>query len=143
MMICFDWVFPEAARTLVLRGAQILAHPSNLVLPGFCQAAMRTRCLENGVFAVTANRWGEDRRPHGKLRFTGLSQVTGPRGEVLARGPAARTALKVVAIDAGRTRGKSLTARNHLLRDRRPEFYAPDWAAGRRGKEIHDDEDPR
>jgi predicted amidohydrolase len=45
MMVCFDWFFPESARTLALRGAQIIAHPANLVLP-YCQTAMVTRCLE-------------------------------------------------------------------------------------------------
>ncbi|MBK8130775.1 MAG: hypothetical protein IPK53_18345 [bacterium] len=44
VMICFDWRFPEVTRTLALRGAQIVAHPSNLVLP-YCQAAMVTRCF--------------------------------------------------------------------------------------------------
>src|SRR5688572_14391403 len=57
VMICFDWRFPEAARTLALAGADVLAHPSNLVLP-HCQAAMVTRSLENVVYAVTANRVG-------------------------------------------------------------------------------------
>ena len=33
VMICFDWFYPEAARTLALQGADIIAHPSNLVLP--------------------------------------------------------------------------------------------------------------
>ena len=33
MMICFDWIFPEVVRTLALRGARIIAHPSNLGLP--------------------------------------------------------------------------------------------------------------
>jgi len=33
MMICFDWIYPEAARTLTLKGAQLIVHPSNLVLP--------------------------------------------------------------------------------------------------------------
>ena len=42
MMVCFDWFFPEAARTLALRGAQIIAHPANLVLP-WCQTGMVTR----------------------------------------------------------------------------------------------------
>lgn len=42
MLICFDWIFPEAARTLALQGAQIIAHPANLVLP-YCQNAMVTR----------------------------------------------------------------------------------------------------
>ena len=33
MMICFDWIFPEAARVLALRGADVICHPSNLVHP--------------------------------------------------------------------------------------------------------------
>src|SRR5258708_3825489 len=33
IMICFDWIYPESARTLALGGAALIAHPSNLVLP--------------------------------------------------------------------------------------------------------------
>ena len=57
IMICFDWIFPETARTLALLGADIIAHPTNLVLP-YCQNAMVIRCLENRVFAITATRIG-------------------------------------------------------------------------------------
>jgi len=42
VMICFDWFFPEVARTLALLGADIIAHPANLVLP-WCQRAMLAR----------------------------------------------------------------------------------------------------
>jgi len=122
MMICFDWFFPEVARTLALDGMEILAHPSNLVLQ-YCQRSMPTRCLENGIFAVTANRFGADRRPQGTLRFTGRSQITGPRGDILYRAPAARAALRVVDVDPAAARNKKITPRNHLLRDRRPERY--------------------
>ena len=73
IMICFDWAFPEVARTLSLQGADIICHPSNLVLD-YCQQTMLTRCLENKVFAITANRFGYDRRPHGDIRFTGRSR---------------------------------------------------------------------
>src|SRR5207253_5521489 len=61
MMVCFDWFFPESVRTLALAGAEIIAHPSNLVLP-YCPDAMVIRCLENRVFAVTANRIGAEKR---------------------------------------------------------------------------------
>ncbi|MBN2356300.1 acyltransferase, partial [candidate division KSB1 bacterium] len=61
MMICFDWIFPESVRSLALQGADIICHPANLVLP-YCQRAMTTRCLENGVFAITANRIGVEQR---------------------------------------------------------------------------------
>ena len=50
MMICFDWIFPEATRTLALRGADVVVHPSNLVLD-YCQRVMVARCIENRVFA--------------------------------------------------------------------------------------------
>ncbi len=46
MMICFDWAFPEVARVLALRGADVLCHPANLVLT-YCQQTMLARCIEN------------------------------------------------------------------------------------------------
>ena len=122
MMICFDWVFPEAARALALRGADLLAHPSNLVLD-HCQRVMPARCVENGVYSITANRFGEDHRPHGTVRFTGRSQVAGPRGEVIRQAPSQREQLFVCEIDPALARDKKITPRNHLLKDRRPEFY--------------------
>lgn len=122
MMVCFDWVFPEVARALALQGADILCHPSNLVL-GYCQQTMLTRCLENKVYAVTTNRFGFDRRPHGQLRFTGRSQIVAPGGTLLRRAAAQREELYIMDIDPLLARDKSITVRNEVLRDRRPEFY--------------------
>lgn len=122
IMVCFDWAFPEAARTLALRGAQVICHPSNLVL-SFCQQTMLTRCLENGVFAITANRFGADRRPHGQLRFTGKSQIVAPGGELIHRGPSQREELYITEIDPALALDKHITPLNDLLADRRPEFY--------------------
>jgi len=42
VMICFDWYYPEAARTLALKGAEIICHPSNLILPN-CPDSMPVR----------------------------------------------------------------------------------------------------
>lgn len=122
MMICFDWAFPEAARTLALAGAELVAHPSNLVLP-FCQRAMPVRCLENGVFAVTANRCGTEERLGRNLRFTGGSVACGPRGEVLAEAPADGDLLSVVEVDPARARDKRITPLDDLFADRRPSLY--------------------
>lgn len=136
LMVCFDWAFPEVVRELALQGADIICQPANLVLPGFCQQAMLTRCIENRVFAITANRHGRDVRPHGELGFTGLSQVVAPGGVLLAKAPRSTTRLAVVEIDPRLARNKRITARNDLFRDRRPEFYphlAHPAARGRRG----------
>ncbi|MCP3978004.1 MAG: acyltransferase, partial [bacterium] len=118
----FDWAFPETARTLALRGADVVCHPSNLVLD-HCQRVMLARSLENSVYSVTANRIGEERREHGSLRFTGQSQIVGPRGELLHAAGPDREELQVAEIDLSLARNKKLTPRNHLVRDRRPEFY--------------------
>ena len=99
VMICFDWYYPEAARTLALKGADIICHPSNLVLPN-CPDSMPVRCLENRVFAVTCNRTGSEAR-QGKERLTyiGNSEVVSPRGAILHRAPRDQEALCVVEID--------------------------------------------
>jgi predicted amidohydrolase len=123
MMICFDWVFPEVARSLALQGVDVLCHPSNLVLT-YCQQTMLSRCLENGVFAVTCNRWGCDERPHGRLDFTGQSQVVGPKAELLHRAPSDKDELFMVTIEPAVARAKQMTEGNDLLMDRRPEFYS-------------------
>ena len=127
LMVCFDWVFPEVARTLALLGADILCHPSNLVLT-LCQKAMITRSIENGIFTVTANRTGTERRPHGTLKFTGRSQITAPSGKILGRASSRRDCLRVIEIDPLQARIQKITPKNHLLEDRRPEFY---WSAGK------------
>ena len=122
MMICFDWYFPEAARSLTLLGSDIIAHPSNLVLP-FCQKAMTTRCLENVVFAVTANRIGREIRGEDDFAFTGSSQITAPNGNILQQGEENDVGFGVVEIDLESARSKNLNSHNHALNDRRPEFY--------------------
>jgi predicted amidohydrolase len=122
MMICFDWVFPEVARALALGGADLLCHPANLVLT-YCQQTMLARCIENGVYAVTANRTGVEARHHGELAFTGQSQAAAPRGELLHRASPDADELYVVEIDPERARDKMLAARNDIMADRRPAFY--------------------
>lgn len=123
IMVCFDWFFPESARTLALMGADIIAHPSNLVLP-FCPDAMVTRCLENRVFAVTANRTGtEERGGRGALTFIGRSGIISPRGEILCRASDDREESAVVEIDPAVARDKDLNPYNNFFADRRPDLY--------------------
>ena len=122
VMICFDWRFPEAARTLMLMGAQIIAHPSNLVMP-YAQAAMVTRALENRVFIMTANRIGTEERAGKPVTFTGGSLIVAPSGDTLAHAAQTETSALTTEIDPGQADDKRVTSHNDLLADRRPEFY--------------------
>lgn len=124
MMICFDWLFPEAARTLALQGAQVICHPSNLVLP-YCPQAMITRSLENRVFTITANRVGTEERIRGNaLRFIGTSQITAPNGEVLVRAGSKKEEANVAEIDASFAKKKLITPLNDIFRDRRTDLFS-------------------
>ena len=122
MMICFDWFFPETMLSLSLLGADIIAHPANLVLP-YCQRAMVTRCLENRVYSVTSNRIGEEKRGSDNFIFTGASQITSYNGEVLSRAPRDDVFLAFREIDVKDARNKKLNEYNDLFNDRRVNYY--------------------
>ena len=123
MMICFDWRFPETARTLALKGADLIAHPANLVLK-HCPDAMITRCLENRVFIATADRVGEEERIPGQpLKFMGQSQIVDPSGEILYRASRDQEEVHVVELDISSARDKCINPNNHLFEDRREDLY--------------------
>jgi 5-aminopentanamidase len=123
LMICFDWIFPEAARTLALAGADVIAHPANLVLP-FCPDAMITRSIENRVFTVTADRTGAEARGGSPgLRYIGRSQAVGPKGEILFRMGDAEEGVAIAEFDPAAGRSKRVNEFNDLFADRRPEMY--------------------
>jgi predicted amidohydrolase len=84
---------------------------------------MRTRCLENRVFAVTANRVGTERRGKDALTFIGQSQLTSTLGEIIHRSSASGPEVAVKEIEPGEADDKRLNERNDLLNDRRPEWY--------------------
>lgn len=120
MLVCFDWIFPEAWRSLALDGADIICHPANLVIPGLAQKAVPIHALINHVFVITCNRIGTER----DLTFTGMSLVAGPKGDVLASAPQDSPHRMILDIDPNLARDKSITPRNHIFTDRRPEFYS-------------------
>ena len=121
MMICFDWRFPESARKLALLGAQIICHPSNLVMP-HCPDAMVTRALENNVYTITCDRIGKENRIGREIRFIGKSRIISPDGHVLAQLEAEEGYLET-EIDPELADNKAITPHNEIFSDRRPEFY--------------------
>jgi predicted amidohydrolase len=82
LQICYEVGFPEGARILTLKGADILVYPS-----AFGKArlyawdlATRSRALENGAFVIAANRSGTE---IGETTFGGHSRIVDPCGNVL------------------------------------------------------------
>ncbi|CAN5390865.1 carbon-nitrogen hydrolase [soil metagenome] len=113
-MICYDWRFPEAARTLALQGADLIAVPSNLVTE-LWPRVMPTRAIENKVYVAVANREGSEENGGEVVSFNGRSMIYGYNGDELGRD---------AEIDPVQTRTKSFNAINDIFTDRRPEFYA-------------------
>lgn len=123
-MICYDWRFPESVRVLALRGADVIAHPSNLVAAKkLWGPTMCTRSFENKVISVTANRTGTETLQGETLSFTGESQIVGMNGVVLADCDPNAATMIVAEADPFATRSKAINSFNDLLMDRRPEMY--------------------
>ena len=123
MQICFDWAFPEDWGRLAWgegdgTGAQVIAHPVNLVLADACPTAIRTRAMENRIFIITAGRIGANPGPIGDIIFQAGSRIVAPDGSVLAAGPEEKIAADMVSVDISTADDKYLTPRNHVLRER-------------------------
>ena len=114
----YDCVFPELTRCLVIKGVQVLFHLTNQT-HFYCPRAMVSRSIENRIFTATASRVGEER---GK-KFVGGSQVTDPRGHILLQMGKEEIGVSWVDIDPEVADDKSISKRNDLLKDRRPELY--------------------
>jgi predicted amidohydrolase len=131
--ICYDLWFPEVARALALRGAEVIAIPTNWVASfrprlhdehGYCQGDIMAMAAAaaNGTAVACADRVGEERG----VTFLGASIIVGPDGWPLA-GPAGPDREELLVADVDLTaveRSRWRTPRNHLLRDRRPALYA-------------------
>jgi predicted amidohydrolase len=126
MLVCFDHFFPEAARSLALHGAQVICHPSNLVLE-YAHTNSVTRAVENRVFWILANRTGSETLGEKTLTFNGRSQIVAPDGRLLGRaGPDSEETL-IAELDPTEALDKKVTPRNDLFLDRRTDLYSA-WA---------------
>jgi len=127
VMICNDWRYPEAARSLALLGADLIACPSNLVSTVW-RIGMQARALENKVYVAVANRCGTETREledgsTQSLTFTGSSVLYNYNGEPVEQAGKTEQRVITLEIDPLLTRDKSFNAFNDLLKDRRPEYY--------------------
>ncbi|MDY7108357.1 MAG: nitrilase-related carbon-nitrogen hydrolase [Planctomycetota bacterium] len=119
IQICFDWAMCEPWRILMLKGAQLICHPSNLVIPGKAQRAIPVYAMTNRTFIATANRIGTE----GELTFTGGSLIADPEGATLAEASQTEAATLIGDVDLAEAQNKALTPRNDAIDDRRPDQY--------------------
>jgi predicted amidohydrolase len=123
--ICYDLRFPEATRTLALRGADLIAHPTNFPMAARVQTELITvaRAAENRVFLLTANRVGKERW----AEFCGWSQIVDPYGRRLAEADGTEETLLAADVDVEQARDKDYVIPGdyelYLFGDRRPELY--------------------
>jgi predicted amidohydrolase len=121
-MICYDWRFPEAARTLALKGADLMVCPANLVT-NVWHISTPSRALENKVYFAVANRTGIENRNGNELIFNGASKIYSFNGTILADCDTNSECEIVAEIEPQKTRNKSFNEFNDIFKDRRPQFY--------------------
>lgn len=136
VVICYDGWFPEVYRLLAMRGADIVAMPTNWVpmsgqpenTPAMANTLAMANAHSNALNIVCANRVGIERGQ----AFIGQSLIVGAQGWPLA-GPASydKEEILFANINLKSTRqARSLNAFNHVLRDRRDDIYDPMLGTG-------------
>jgi N-carbamoylputrescine amidase len=131
--ICWDQWFPESARIMALKGAEILFYPTAIgsepppaPLVDSCdhwRRVMQGHAAANYVPLVAANRVGTERGDVGELTFYGSSFIAGPMGEILAE--LGRDEEGVIVADVDLSAIAEARASWGLFRDRRPDLYGP------------------
>lgn len=121
-MICYDWRFPEASRSLALKGADLISMPSNLVTKSW-HLAMPARALENKIYIAVSNRVGTENRNNAELYFNGKSAIYSYNGEAIIIASETDEEVITSEIDPAKTRKKSFNDYNDIFKDRRPEQY--------------------
>lgn len=138
VLVCWDQWYPEAARLMALRGADLLLYPTAI---GWDSAdtsdeqhrqldawrtVQRGHAVANGLPVVTVNRVGHEPDPSGHtagIQFWGNSFACGPQGELLAELPTDDEAIRIVDIDLKRS--EHVRRWWPFLRDRRIDAFAP------------------
>ena len=125
IVICYEWRFPEMARSLCLQGADVLLGLSNW--PGGARAIpeqlIAARAVENHVWIVSSNRVGTERG----VDFIGMSAIVDPTGKIVAQALNGVCTLEA-EFDPSASRTKKIV-RNpgeyeiDLFLDRRPSMY--------------------
>jgi beta-ureidopropionase len=123
--ICYDRHFPEGARVLGLKGAEIVFNPSATVAglsEYLWELEQPAHAVANGYFVGAINRVGIE-KPWDMGEFYGKSYFCNPRGKIVAQ--ASRDKDELLAADLDLDMIKQVRSTWQFFRDRRPETYEP------------------
>ena len=136
VQVCWDQWYPEGARLMALRGADLLIYPTAI---GYDQrdtdeekqrqreawtTVQRGHAVANGLPVVAVSRVGFEPHPDNPskgIEFWGSSFVAGPQGEILYRAPQDSEANQIIDIDLARS--EEVRRWWPFLRDRRIDQY--------------------
>ncbi len=136
VLVCWDQWYPEAARLMALRGAEILIYPTAIGYESSdpedeqerqreaWTTVQRGHAIANGLPVIAVNRVGHEPDPSGAtngIQFWGSSFAAGPQGELLYRAPKDSEAEKIVDVDLARS--EQVRRWWPFLRDRRIDAY--------------------
>jgi len=128
--ICWDQWFPEAARAMVLQGAEALLYPTaigsepgypNIDSSGHWQRVMQGHSAANCVPVIAANRIGLEKGESCDVTFYGSSFITDHTGRILNESDRESQDVITAELDLGTMRNER--AAWGLFRDRRPDLY--------------------
>lgn len=128
IQICYDWRFPEATRSLVIKGAELIAIPSNIVTTtGMLIETLKVRAFENKVIVAFSDRVGTEKAINdGKteeLIFRGQSCIINYNGDILSMGSTLDESIVYADISVEETRSKNINNFNNIITDRQDKMY--------------------
>ncbi|WP_337941989.1 carbon-nitrogen hydrolase [Parabacteroides sp.] len=136
VLVCWDQWYPEAARLMAMKGAELLIYPTAIGWEnsdtdeekkrqlGAWVTIQRGHAVANGLPVITVNRTGHETDPSGQtngIQFWGNSFVAGPQGELLAELPNNHEEVRVVEID--KARSENVRRWWPFFRDRRIDAF--------------------
>lgn len=136
VLVCWDQWYPEAARLMALKGADMLIYPTaigwessdtdaeKMRQQNAWQTVQRGHAVANGLPVITVNRVGHEEDPSGQtngIQFWGFSFVAGPQGEIIYQAPSDEEIETIVEVDMERS--EQVRRWWPFLRDRRIENY--------------------
>lgn len=136
VLVCWDQWYPEAARLMALRGAEILIYPTAIGWEstdpqlekdrqrGAWIISQRAHAVANGIPVLSVNRVGHEADPSGQtngIQFWGSTFAAGPQGEIIAEAPADREENLIVTVDLARS--EAVRRMWPFFRDRRIDAY--------------------